>query len=259
MLRASIRARKTYSLECRQSVPPTPGQPVKEPMVIPLALGLVGKDGRDLPLRPADGETIERGVLVLGEPSRAIEFTGIEERPVLSINRGFSAPIKLSTDLDNSDLAFLAAHDSDPFNRWQALQTISVGLLIDNVAALRAGKAPQQQRQTRGRACRHSRGRRAGACLYCTRADAAGRRRYCARDRARYRSRRHFSARRHLRVEIGKRLGPLLSTIYERMTVAGGYSPDAASAGRRALRNIALDLLAAGGSADGAGARRAAI
>ena len=55
---------------------------------------------------------------------------------MLSINRGFSAPIKLDTDLDADDLAFLAAHDSDPFNRWQALQTISMRLLIDNVARI---------------------------------------------------------------------------------------------------------------------------
>ena len=88
-------ARQTYTLECKQSVPPTQGQPVKEPMVIPLALGLVGKDGRDLPLRTAAGETIERSVLVLDGPSRTVEFTGIAERPVLSINRDFSAPIKL--------------------------------------------------------------------------------------------------------------------------------------------------------------------
>ena len=86
---------------------------------------------------------IERGVLVLSEPAHTFEFTGIAERPVLSINRGFSAPIKLNTDLDGGDLAFLAAHDSDAFNRWQALQTISMRLLIDNVAALRAGKSPR--------------------------------------------------------------------------------------------------------------------
>ena len=66
---------------------------------------------------------------------------------MLSINRGFSAPIKLDTDLDGDDLAFLAAHDSDPFNRWQALQTISMRLLIDNVARLRAGQAAAQRRQ----------------------------------------------------------------------------------------------------------------
>ena len=173
-------ARQTYALECKQSVPPTPGQPAKEPMVIPLALGLVGKDGRDLPLRPATGETIERGVLVLDGPSRTIEFTGIEQRPVLSINRDFSAPIKLVSDLDNGDLAFLAAHDPDPFNRWQALQTISVRLLIDNVAALRAGKTPQKHRQTDQCARRHSRRLDSRACFCCARPRPTGRRRHCA-------------------------------------------------------------------------------
>ena len=135
-------ARKTYTLEVKQNVPPTPGQPTKLPMVIPLALGLVGKDGRDLPLR-ATATKVEHGVLVLSEPAATVEFTGIAELPVLSINRGFSAPIKLNNDLVGDDLAFLAAHDSDAFNRWQALQTISMRLLIDNVAALHAGKSPR--------------------------------------------------------------------------------------------------------------------
>ena len=136
-------AAKTFTLEAKQTVPPTPGQPDKVPMVIPLALGLVGKNGRDLPLALADGRTIERGVLVLSEPSQSATFTGVAERPVLSLNRGFSAPIQLDTDLNGDDLAFLAAHDRDPFNRWQALQTISMRLLIDNVERLRAGKAPR--------------------------------------------------------------------------------------------------------------------
>ncbi len=173
-------ARQTYALECKQSVPPTPGQPVKEPMVIPLALGLVGKDGRDLPLRPATGETIERGVLVLDGPSRTIEFTGIEQRPVLSINRDFSAPIKLVSDLDNGDLAFLAAHDSDPFNRWQALQTISVRLLIDNVAALRAGKTPQSIDKLVNALAAILEDFESRACLCCARPRPTGRRRHCA-------------------------------------------------------------------------------
>ncbi len=79
-------------------------------------------------------------MLELTAPAHTYEFTGIDERPVLSINRGFSAPIKLTTDLDDGDLDFLAAHDSDAFNRWQALQTSAMRLLIGNVAALHAGK-----------------------------------------------------------------------------------------------------------------------
>src|SRR5476651_1683511 len=88
-------ARKIYTIECRQSLAPTPKQPNKEPMVIPLAFGLVGKDGRDLALKLSEGAKIERGVLELTEPAHTYVFAGVEKRPVLSINRGFSAPIKL--------------------------------------------------------------------------------------------------------------------------------------------------------------------
>jgi aminopeptidase N len=238
-------AAKTYTLECKQSVPPTPGQPTKEPMVIPLALGLVGKDGRDLPLSPTGGGQIEHGVLVLREPSQSVTFTGVPERPVLSINRGFSAPIKLATDLDGDDLAFLAARDGDPFNRWQALQTISMRLLIDNVGRLRAGKAPRSDAKLM-------------VALAAILEDAALEPAFVALalvppgegDVAREIGRdidpgAIFLARKALRAEIGECLSAALSTVYERMTVSGGYTPDARSAGRRSLRNVSLDLMAA--------------
>jgi aminopeptidase N len=238
-------ARKTYTLEAKQSMPPTPGQPVKEPMVIPLGLGLVGKDGRDLPLVPSNGKTIERGVLVLNEPAASFEFTGIGERPVLSINRGFSAPIKLNTDLDTGDLAFLAAHDSDAFNRWQALQTTAMRLLIDNVAALQAGQSPRGDDSLI-------------AALAAILDDSALEPAFVALalvppgdgDVAREIGRdidpdAIFRARRALRASVGGKLGAALVKTYERMAFPGPYSPDAASAGRRSLRNVALDLLAA--------------
>ncbi len=81
---------------------------------------------------------------MLAERTARFEFADVGERPVLSINRSFSAPINLVTDLGTDDLAFLATHDSDPFNRWQALQTISMRLLLDNVAAI-SGRAPPRQ------------------------------------------------------------------------------------------------------------------
>jgi aminopeptidase N len=129
---------KTYRLDIAQKIPPTPNQPHKEPMVIPLAVGLVGKDGADLPLT-VDGGPLQRGVLKLTRPSQTFVFTGVEERPIPSLNRGFSAPIKLSLPIESNDLRFLAAHDSDPFNRWQAVQTLAMSLLKQNVAAPRAG------------------------------------------------------------------------------------------------------------------------
>ncbi len=243
-------AAKTYTLECKQSVPATPGQPTKEPMVIPLALGLVGKDGRDLPLTPASGGQIERGVLVLSEPAASVTFAGVTERPVLSINRGFSAPIKLDTDLDGDDLAFLAAGDSDPFNRWQAIQTISMRLLIDNVARSRAGKTPRMDEKL-------------FTALAALLEDAALEPAFVALalappgegDVAREIGRdidpeAIHQARKALRAAIGDRLGAALSTTYERMTVRGGYTPDAKGTGRRALRNVSLDLMAATAAPD---------
>ena len=135
---------KTYTLQITQIVPPTPGQPVKEPMAMPFALGLIGPNGRDLQLVLADGHKVERGVITLTKPKETFVFTGIEARPVASLNRGFSAPIKLTANLDDRDLTFLAAHDSDSFNRWQAVQTLATSLLIENVAAHRANTAKRQ-------------------------------------------------------------------------------------------------------------------
>ena len=241
-------ARNTYILECRQVVPPTPEQPIKEPMVIPLVLGLVGKNGRDLPLKLSNGEPIESDVVVISGQAAIFEFTGIAERPALSINRGFSAPIKLVTDLNANDLAFLAAHDSDPFNRWQALQTISMRLLIDNVEALRSGQSTRSDDQLM-------------LALATTLEDPTLEPAFIALalvppgegDIAREIGRdidpdAIFRARAALRATIGDQLGPALSTLYDRMALSGGYLPDARSAGRRALRNVAVDLLAATGN-----------
>ena len=240
-------ARKTYILECKQAVPPTPGQTVKEPMVIPLSLGLVGRNGHDLPLKLSTGKPIERAVVVLNKPVARFEFVNIDEDPVISINRGFSAPIKLITDLAASDLAFLAAHDADPFNRWQALQTISMRLLIDNVAALRSGRPTRSDDQLM-------------LALAAILEDTALEPAFVALalvppgegDVAREISRdidpdAIFRARAGLRAAIGEQLGPALATLYDRMALSGDYSPDAQSAGRRALRNVAIDLLAATG------------
>src|SRR5262249_2847655 len=112
---------KTYKLDVAQTLPPTPGQPTKEPMLVPLLIGLVGPDGRDLPLQLADGTSVERGLLELTRPAASYVFTGIAQAPVPSLNRGFSAPVRLVANIGDKDLRFLAVCDSDPFNRWQAV------------------------------------------------------------------------------------------------------------------------------------------
>jgi aminopeptidase N len=234
---------KTYRLDIAQKIPPTPNQPHKEPMVIPLAVGLVGKDGADLPLT-VDGGPLQRGVLKLTRPSQTFVFTGVEERPIPSLNRGFSAPIKLSLPIESNDLRFLAAHDSDPFNRWQAVQTLAMSLLKQNVAALRAG-APARDDDGLMAAL--------GAILADEKLEPA----FIAltlvppsdADIAREIAREVdpdavFAARQKVRATIGERHASALANTYERMATPGPYQPDAQSAGRRSLRNVCLDFLA---------------
>jgi aminopeptidase N len=234
---------KTYRLDIAQTTPPTPNQPNKQPMVIPLAIGLVGKDGADLPLI-LDGRPIERGGVALTQPSQTFVFTGITERPIPSLNRGFSAPVKLSLPLEPNELRFLAAHDSDPFNRWQAVQTLAMSLLTANVAALRKG-APARDDEglmaALGAILADEKLEPAFIALMLAPPSEADIAREIGRD---VDPDTVFAARRRLRAAIGERHGAALSNTYERMITGGHYSPDAQSAGRRALKNVCLDLLA---------------
>jgi aminopeptidase N len=244
-------AAKTYTLEISQIVPPTPGQPMKQPMAMPLAVGLLDGDGRDRPLVLVDGTRVERGVLTLTQAKQSFVFTGIDERPVASLNRGFSAPVKLTANLRAGDLAFLAAHDTDPFNRWQAVQTLATALLIENVAAHRADK-PRRAADELVRAL--------GAILddgaiepaFVAQAMALPSEGDIAREIGRdVDPDAIFAARRELRAEVGRTLAAVLAVTYDRMSDRGPFSPDATAAGRRSLKNICLDLLATADSDTG--------
>jgi aminopeptidase N len=241
---------KTYTLEISQIVPPTPGQPDKEPMTVPFAVGFLGPDGKDRPLTLADGRKLTRGVLTLTKAKESFVFAGLDERPVVSLNRSFSAAVKLTANLRDSDLAFLAAHDSDPFNRWQAVQTLATVLLVENVAAHRAD-TPKRAADELVRALSailedHSLEPAfvAQALTLPSEGDIA---REIGRD---VDPDAIFLARRELRAEVGRKLTALGYT-YRRMMDLGPFSPDAASAGRRALKNVCLDLLATAEPASG--------
>jgi aminopeptidase N len=234
---------QTYRLDITQTIPPTPGQPDKEPMVIPLAFGLVGKTGSDMPL-VLDGKPFARGVIELTKPSQSFVFSGVTERPIPSLNRGFSAPIKLGLPIEAEDLRFLAAHDSDSFNRWQAVQSLAMTLLKANVAALRAG-APLRDDDglmtALGTVLKDMTLEPAFVALMLlppTDADIA---REIGSD---VDPDAVFTARRKLRAAIGGRHGEALAQTYQQMISSGPYRPDAQSAGRRSLKNICLDLLA---------------
>jgi len=124
--------RRTYTLEMTQSCPPTPGQARKRPLHVPVLTGLLGPDGNALPLRMA-GEARARGterLLELRRRREVFEFVSVPDRPVPSLLRDFSAPVILELELDDSDLAFVLAHDTDPFNRWEAAQQLATRLLV---------------------------------------------------------------------------------------------------------------------------------
>ena len=234
---------KTYRLDITQTVPPTPGQPKKEPMVIPLALGFVGDNGVDLPI-VANGETLDRGVIEVTQPKQSFLFTEISERPVPSLNRGFSAPIKLTLPVEPDDLRFLAAYDSDPFNRWQAVQTLAMILLKANVTSLRGGGPAREDdglMAALGAILNDAKLEPAYIALTLSPPSEADIARELGGD---VDPDAVFAARRKLRAAIGARHGAPLAETYRRMITPGPYRPDAQSAGRRALKNICLDLLA---------------
>jgi aminopeptidase N len=177
-------------------------------------------------------------------------FGDIDAPPVPSLNRGFSAPIKLTVDLSVGDLRFLAAHDNDSFNRWQALQTLATRLLVNNTAAARASRTGREDRgllDALGTILADSTLEPAFVALALTLPSEADIAREIGRD---VDPDAIFTARSALRAAVGAHLAAPLFDHYRRLSESGPYRPDAAGAGRRALRNTSLDLLAATGRAD---------
>ena len=113
-------AAKTFDVTLEQSLAPTPGQSRKALMHIPLAYGLILPDGREYEGQPEAGDA-ENGVFHLTKRKQTFTFSNVPGRPVLSINRGFSAPVNIAMEQSASDLAHIARHDSDGVSRWQAL------------------------------------------------------------------------------------------------------------------------------------------
>jgi aminopeptidase N len=124
---------QTYTLNIKQSCPPTPEQPDKQPFHIPLAVGLLDQQGNDLRLQlqgesePSEAKT---RVLSIKQPEESYTFVSVPHKPVASLGRGFSAPIRIKTPYSDEELAFQFAHDSDAFNRWDAGQQLSLKSML---------------------------------------------------------------------------------------------------------------------------------
>ena len=131
-----------YLVTVHQRCPVTPGQQKKEPMLVPLAIGLVGSDGADLPLVLAgDGTNDSSGLMLQVRKEREdFRFVDVREKPVVSLLRNFSAPVKVNYDYSDQELAFLLSHDRDPFNRWEAGQRLASRIILALVDDFQEGR-----------------------------------------------------------------------------------------------------------------------
>lgn len=225
-------------LRLAQRVPPTPGQPNKLPMVLPLRVRLFGTDtGRPL---------TDEQLVLSQDPIEEIVFESVTERPALSINRGFSAPVIIESDRTAADLAFLSRHDDDPFARYEAMQqlmldTLVAGALGDRVDhdAVIAAVADTLDDPDLDRA-------------FVAEAVLLPSDSFVGDQLSRVDPEAVFRAREDLRRDLGRRLEDQWRLAYAmEPQVPYVYSPE--EKGKRRLRNVALGYLAASGAADAAG------
>ncbi|MDK1375568.1 MULTISPECIES: aminopeptidase N [unclassified Sinorhizobium] len=238
--------KQTFSLSLEQTVPPTPGQSSKEPMHIPLRHGLLLADGSEAKAATVSGADITEDVIHLTSRKQTVLFTGIPSRPVPSLNRGFSAPINLHIEQSAEDRALIARHEIDLFARWQALNAIALDNLVAATAQVRNGQP-----------------------VTCDIALVNGLIAAAADDRLEpaFRSQAlALPSESDIAREIGSDNDPdaihagrqqilagvaaagrdTFTRLADDMASSGLFSPDATSAGRRALRNSALSFLVYG-------------
>ncbi len=238
----------TYDITLTQSCPATPGQPKKLPFHIPVAVGLLGADGRDMQLGQGklNGAT---AVLELTEASQTFSFTGVSEAPTPSILRDFSAPVVLEYAYTDEELLHLFSHDSDPVNRWEAGQRLAMERLLRLTAAVAHGDQLELD-ATFVDAMRK--------ILTDASLDPAFREQalllpsesMIAEQMGVVNPQAIHAARQFVRATIGAGLRTELAQQYLANLTPGEYSPDALSAGRRGLKNLALSYLAAAPDAD---------
>lgn len=132
---------RTFSLHLQQYIPPTPDMADKQPMVIPVKVGLLSKDGTSVVFRLANTDAVvEETVLVFNQAQQTFVFHDVAQEVVPSLLRGFSAPVRLDYPYSDADLMLLLAHDSDSFARWEAAQTLYRRAVAANVVALEANQ-----------------------------------------------------------------------------------------------------------------------
>jgi aminopeptidase N len=238
-------ATQTYEITLTQSCPATPGQTEKLPFHIPVAMGLLDASGKDMPLH-CDAYPAQAGasnlVLELTAASQTFRFTQLAEQPVPSLLRNFSAPVVLDIDYTDEELGLLLAHDSDPFNRWEAGQRLAMRRLVRLTKAVQAGETLELDslfiealRATLNNAELDPSFRE----LVLTLPSEA----MIAEEFEIVDPQAIHAARQFARATLTQHLRADLLSAYENHLTPGKYSPDAASMAKRSLKNLALSYL----------------
>ena len=223
----------SFFLDFEQSTPPTPNQDHKDPRVIPIAIGLLSPQGEEI--QPT-------AIFEMTQAKQSIEFKDMAERPIPSILRNFSAPVILEHDIDNTRRSFLMAHDSDPFNRWEASQSLAMNCLISMItenktadARLLDGYLATLRDDTLDPSFR------ALVLQLPSQSDIA----QTLFDMGQTPDPEEiYQTVQTLRQAMATHLQDVLPRIYAQHQIDGSYSPDATQAGARKLANCALGLIA---------------
>lgn len=234
-----------FDLTLRQETPATPGQAEKQPVEMPIEIGLIGPDGQDL----------KADLLTLEHAEQTWRFDGLAAEPVVSVNRGFTAPVKVKQVESAADRAFRMGADSDPFSRWEAGQAFATDVLLAMVAAVQAGRTPAADDgfvAAWGRALDDQTIDPAFRALLMTLPSADN----VAEAMAVVDVDAVDTARSALRTALAETHAVALEGLWARNVDDGPFSPDAAAAGRRAERGAALAYLSR--LSDGAARCRAA-
>ena len=232
--------RRELELELVQETGPTPGQPTKRPLPIPVTIGLLDGDGRTQAFL-RDGQALDETLVVLDGARTKVTLSGVDERPVVSALRGFSAPVKLTSNAEARDRYVLLAGDPDLFNRWEAGQELARALILSRATGQADEVGEERYAEAVGRALADQAADPAfKALLLILPSEPDLALAMSPADPATI-----HEAREALRVRLALHLAGELTRLHSGLQEIGEFSPDAAGAGRRALRNAALDLMAA--------------
>lgn len=241
---------RTFDLTLTQTTKSKLGQ-AKEPLHIPFAIGLIDSDGRDILLQRGHGseDAATTKILDFTQIKQMFRFVEVDEPPVPSLLRNFSAPVVVDYRYSDAELAFLAAHDSDAFNRWEAGQRLAINKLMSLVEAVEASR-PLMLDEALIASTRATLLDNWLSPAFKAQALTLPSESFIGEQRAVVDPEAIRMARRFATRELGRRLADDWQRIYWSLELHGDYSPDAASAGMRALRNVALAYLVEGDVAD---------